>query len=134
MYCHWAERRRVVFSEIKDGAGRASPILHFTGFGAFRTLHAEAGLHVFDEQVGDTARRLVARVTVAAGPEQDVLQAGHFTCATELLLAVPAKPTIVRRYREVPAPMVRDATRGWRTGRLDKVLDGDFDLMAAASG
>jgi len=38
----------------------------------------------------------------------------------------------VRRYREDPSAMVRDAVRGWRTGRLDLVLGGDFDLIGAA--
>ena len=33
------------------------------------------------------------------------------------------------RYRERPTPLVRDAIRGWRTGRLDFVLSGGFDLV-----
>ena len=37
--------------------------------------------------------------------------------------------TIVRRYRKDPSPLVRDSVRGWRTGRLDLVLAGDFDLI-----
>ena len=37
---------------------------------------------------------------------------------------------IVRRYREEPSPLARDRVRGWRTGRLDRVLAGDFDLIA----
>ena len=40
-----------------------------------------------------------------------------------------ARPLIVRRYRERPTPLVRDAVRGWRTGRLDAVLAGGFDLI-----
>jgi ATP-dependent Clp protease ATP-binding subunit ClpC len=36
----------------------------------------------------------------------------------------------VRRYREHPAPLVRDAVRGWRTGRAERVFGGDFDLFA----
>ena len=36
---------------------------------------------------------------------------------------------VVRRYRETPSPLVRDAVRGWRTGRCDRVFDGDFDLF-----
>ena len=36
---------------------------------------------------------------------------------------------IVRRYREAPSPLVRDSRGAWRTGRLDRVLAGDFDLM-----
>ncbi len=39
------------------------------------------------------------------------------------------RATIVRRYRERPTPLVRDAVRGWRTGRLDAVLAGGFDLV-----
>ena len=34
---------------------------------------------------------------------------------------------IVRRYREEPSPLVRDAVRRWRTGRIDRVFAGDFD-------
>jgi len=37
---------------------------------------------------------------------------------------------IVRRYREEPSPLRRDSVRGWRTGRLDRVLAGDFDLIS----
>ena len=37
--------------------------------------------------------------------------------------------TIVRRYRERPTPLVRDAVRNWRTGRVDAVLAGGFDLV-----
>ena len=40
-----------------------------------------------------------------------------------------APPRIVRRYREAPKPLVRDAARGWRTGNIDQVLDGNFDLI-----
>jgi len=36
---------------------------------------------------------------------------------------------IVRRYRDKPSPLVRDTLAGWRTGRLDRVLAGDFDLQ-----
>ena len=36
---------------------------------------------------------------------------------------------VVRRYRQQPSPLVRDGVVGWRTGRLDLVLGGDFDLI-----
>jgi hypothetical protein len=41
----------------------------------------------------------------------------------------PSSDSVVRRYREDPAPLVRDSVRGYRTGRLDRVLAGDFDLF-----
>jgi ATP-dependent Clp protease ATP-binding subunit ClpC len=39
-----------------------------------------------------------------------------------------AQQTVVRRYRPGRSPLVRDTARGYRTGRLDRVLAGDFDL------
>ena len=48
------------------------------------------------------------------------------------LTSTPAEDAeVVRRYRENPSPLVRDVRRGWRTGRLDLVLAGDFDLIPA---
>ena len=38
---------------------------------------------------------------------------------------------VVRRYRREPSPLVRDS-RGWRTGRIDDVLGGAFDLLGDA--
>jgi ATP-dependent Clp protease ATP-binding subunit ClpC len=38
-------------------------------------------------------------------------------------------PTVVRSYREEPSPLVRDRRRGWRTGKLERVTGGDFDLI-----
>lgn len=42
----------------------------------------------------------------------------------------PRSSDVVRRYRGEPAPLVRNADGSWRTGRIDAVLRGDFDLMA----
>jgi ATP-dependent Clp protease ATP-binding subunit ClpC len=44
-------------------------------------------------------------------------------------VALPGQVT--RRYQPGPSPLVRDAVRGYRTGRLDRVLAGGFDLFAA---
>ena len=85
-----------------------------TGFGALRTLRPESGLHVLEvpDGRGGYDRR---RVRVTVTPEAP---------------GTPASRTkIVRRYRERPTPLVRDAVRNWRTGRLDTVLAGGFDLV-----
>ena len=42
----------------------------------------------------------------------------------------PRPNNVVRRYREEP-PLVRDAAGQWRSGRLDLVLGGEFDLLQA---
>ncbi len=129
MYRRWAEKRRMQIREITPRDGKGTPILHVTGFGAFRTLQAEAGLHVLDDQASENARRTVARVTAVGGPDRSLPESGRFAAVSQLLTAVPAGTTIIRRYREEPAPLVRDVSSGWRTGRLDAVLGGDFDLM-----
>jgi len=36
---------------------------------------------------------------------------------------------VLRRYRAQPSPLVRDVAQGWRTGRFDQVMNGDFDLI-----
>jgi hypothetical protein len=40
----------------------------------------------------------------------------------------PRPNNVVRSYREEP-PLVRDAAGQWRSGRLDLVLGGAFDLL-----
>jgi len=36
---------------------------------------------------------------------------------------------VVRRYREERSALVRDSVRNWRTGRLDVVMRGNFDVV-----
>jgi ATP-dependent Clp protease ATP-binding subunit ClpC len=49
--------------------------------------------------------------------------------AQAALAAVGTSATVVRKYRWDPAPLVRDSVRGYRTGRIDRVMAGDFDLF-----
>ena len=63
--------------------------------------------------------RVSVRVTVALlrpGPDGEAVEAAR------------GEQRIVRRYRAAPSPLVRDH-RGLRSGRLDRVLAGDFDVM-----
>ena len=50
----------------------------------------------------------------------------------EALEHAPPPHAVVRRYRREPSPLVRSVNGGWRSGRLDAVLGGDFDLIAAS--
>ena len=100
-----------------------------SGFGAHRILAAEAGLHVFEQSEGG-AGRVTARVRLAAVPLGDVPAAKERKRVVKALDEAPRVNTVVRRYREEP-PLVRDAAGKWRSGRLDLVLGGDFDLLQA---
>jgi ATP-dependent Clp protease ATP-binding subunit ClpC len=129
MYRSWADRRAMHVAELKL-AGR--PALVVSGFGAWRIVEAEAGLHVL-EQDGVGGPRITARVQVAAEPPTDPAQTSTRLAVLAAKLARGAAANdVVRRYRDGDAPLVRDARQGWRTGRLDLVLDGHFDLLGAA--
>lgn len=117
MYLDWAEQRGMRVRVLERDPQQARLRLLIGGFGAWQSLRDERGLHVLERGDGNPAERLRLRVRVAAdgGPGFD---------------AEPeAESRLCRRYQEQPTPLVRDAVRGWRSGRLDKVLGGDFDLM-----
>lgn len=131
MYRQWATRRRMQLKEIAPNDRSGSPILLITGFGAFRTLKGESGLHVLETDGPSGQRRTVCRVTTASGPDQGLPAANEFAAASQLLASAPAITSIIRRYREEPSPLVRDLIGGWRSGRLAAVLGGNFDLIGA---
>ena len=119
MYSAWARERgmRLEGAEQPPANRRYRWQATVTGFGALRTLRPESGLHVLEVPDGRGGYdRHRVRVTVT--PEAPGAAAGR---------AGPHQ--IVRRYRERPTPLVRDAVRNWRTGRLDTVLAGGFDLV-----
>jgi ATP-dependent Clp protease ATP-binding subunit ClpC len=122
MYASWADGRGMRAHRHDAERGQA---LTVTGLGAFTLLRPEAGLHVFEVPTRDRSfRRVSALVTVA--PRDQESRAGE---------AEPpqgSEPTVVRRYREAPSPLVRDAS-GTRTGRIDRVLGGDFDLIGESA-
>ena len=130
MYRSWAAKRRMQFLEMAGAArDKDTPILTVNGFGAHRILSLESGLHVFETSEGG-AGRVTARVRLAVVPLGDVPVAKEHRLIVEALAEAPRSTAVVRRYREEP-PLVRDAAGKWRTGRLDLVLRGEFDLLQA---
>jgi ATP-dependent Clp protease ATP-binding subunit ClpC len=130
MYLAWGRKRHMRMQVLADGT--SGPwAASASGLGARAILAREAGLHVFEAPSVDGGfDRLVARVRVAAQPAApSPPQRSASAHALGCLSATPPDSAIVRRYRAQPSPLVRDAQDGWRTGRLDLVLGGDFDLM-----
>ena len=122
MYVAWADRRGMSAEllDAVDGHRR----LAISGLGCGEILGLEGGLHVL-EHVGEAANggQVVDRDQV------QVVVSGHRPGAPESAEATDASSVVVRRYRPGRAPLVRDSVRGYRTGRLDLVLGGDFDLF-----
>ena len=126
MYEAWARRRGMRVQPLwSDG----SHLFAVSGIGAYRILSPEHGLHVFESPQGEGSfERVAVHVTVAprvpAAPETDAKDQARQALAERVV-----SNAIVRRYRAKPSPLVRDSVRDWRTGRLDRVLDGEFDVM-----
>jgi ATP-dependent Clp protease ATP-binding subunit ClpC len=115
MYLGWAAGRGMQARSASEIEGVR--VLEISGLGAYTLLRAENGVHVLETPVGESSfDRVTVVVDVAAldpgWPSPD-----------------GAEPAIVRRYRREPSPLVRYAS-GMRTGRIDRVLAGDFDLFA----
>jgi hypothetical protein len=115
MYLGWAAGRGM---QARSAAGvDGARVLEISGLGAYTLLRGESGVHVLETPVGESS---FDRVTVVV----DVAALDLHWASTD-----GAEPAIVRRYRREPSPLVRYAS-GVRTGRIDRVLAGDFDLFA----
>ena len=135
----WASKRRMQEQVLEEsGGGGKDPyrlLFAVSGFAAFEILRFEEGLHVYEAPGTDGKGflRFKSRVRVVPQPDEPAggdLDALRAQAASALRRqAAAAKLAVVRRYRESPSPLVRDGVRGWRTGKLDCVLDGDFDLI-----
>ena len=113
MYIGWADARGMRVRR----SGQDPVVLEVSGLGAYTLLKPETGLHVLELPVPERSFDR-ATVLVAVEPAD-----GDVDGATN-----GAEPVVVRRYRHEPSPLVRDAD-GTRTGRIDRVLAGDFDLL-----
>lgn len=137
MYLGWAEKRRMKLDLneiIRNGDNTSSVLLAVSGFGSYRLLEPERGLHVLEmPRDGSSFSRIRARVRVAGQPFDVVTSqvALREVAIRHLRESEETGPVVVRRYRREPSPLVRDAVRGWRTGNIEQVLSGDFDLMVA---
>ena len=136
MYEKWGHKRQMRSQMLADGAQKSGPgtiLMAFGGLGAHAILQREAGLHVFETPDTDGSfLRQSARVRVVPQPfkPRAAAQTEVDYARARVTGAPPGGNNIVRRYREQPSPLVRDGVAGWRTGRLDQVLGGDFDLMS----
>ncbi|MGE4072768.1 MAG: AAA family ATPase [Lysobacterales bacterium] len=115
MYALWAKARGLRVSPAPGEDGTVCLLI--SGYAAFQRLQPENGLHVLDVRGDQDDLRCSARVRVSSDPP--------LATASDQ----DSDSRVCRRYEDGPAPLVRDHVRGWRSGRLDRVLCGDFDLI-----
>jgi ATP-dependent Clp protease ATP-binding subunit ClpC len=137
MYVGWADRCGMQTELL--GAPDGEHLLAVSGLGCGEILRAESGLHVLErvdeERDGSpvTDRNQVQVVVIARVPAPTRSSADTAHAVRVALSATESPSVVVRRYRPGKAPLVRDSVRGYRTGRLDRVLAGDFDLYGQPS-
>ena len=136
MYVKWAEHRLMkheILAETIQGDSRDyTCILAISGFAAFSILEPESGLHVCEAVEKDkNLIRHNVRVAVAPQASAPASDKTDLLKQAQKIFSQGAEKSrkIIRRYQTTPTPLVRDAVRKWRTGRLDRVLDGNFDVM-----
>jgi ATP-dependent Clp protease ATP-binding subunit ClpC len=125
MYQAWARLRGARATVIDVHREPGVTYLHVEGLGAFDALARDHGLHVYESRRdGRAERHALVRVTVMPWTRPAAPAAGSS------LTRVPrdTELAVVRRYQREPSPLVRDVRAGWRTGRIERVLGGDFDL------
>ncbi len=132
MYRAWAGKRHMQLQELALTDPRRMPLLLISGFGAHRLLQQEVGLHVLETEDEQHAGRLAARVRLAVAPLGETPPEKLRAALLERIGLAPQPHRVVRRYRRGASPLVRDMHGSWRSGKLDVVLRGDFDLIAAS--
>ena len=120
--------------QVELVAGVDGHVLGVSGLGCGEILQPEAGLHVLEHVDGErdgspvVDRDQVQVVVVARPPGEGRASPDVALAARTALSGAEVPGLVVRRYRPGKAPLVRDSVRGYRTGRLDRILAGDFDL------
>ncbi|MFM9942004.1 MAG: AAA family ATPase [Hyphomicrobiaceae bacterium] len=130
MYRSWCRKRNMQLGEVEPLSGQGLPIIVVGGFGAHRTLAREVGMHVLEQsETVNGQSRIAARVSMVASPSGSMSKAQQRAMLAEAFAKAPRPATVVRRYRRQPSPLVRNADGSWRSGKLDVVLGGEFDIM-----
>ncbi|MDQ3671522.1 MAG: hypothetical protein M3364_03660 [Actinomycetota bacterium] len=131
MYAAWAQRRGMRLEQLVSTDDEH--VLAVSGLGCSTILTPEAGLHVLeidDGRDGKRVERETATVDVVAWEPRPTHTPEELLASAESALrGAPTNPSVVRRYRLRPDPLVRDSVRGYRTERVERVLAGDFDLF-----
>ncbi len=135
MYTRWAKAREMKCNLLDvdpdDQKSSQRTDLFIEGYAAFNILQPESGIHVLEAGPSSSQGGVKSAVRVYVAPQDDHAATNETLQAqARRALTVDEETTaVVRRYRREPTPLVRDRVRGWRTGRLDLVLSGNFDLI-----
>jgi len=132
MYAAWAAQRGGRLESARLPGPDFRWLGSVSGFAGYSLLEDETGLHIWEFPEDQKPSRRGVRVRVRPHPPA-LLDLDTSTDRDMALREFPPVSDdelgIVRTYREEPSPLVKDRVRNWRTGLLNRVLAGDFDLI-----
>ena len=144
MYRKWADTRGMLLKTVDDAEDQGAKtkrhrvLLSVSGLAAYTILENEHGVHTLENSRDNPNETEKTAVQVYVAPQREASSTTHrqsvFEQAAEAIQSTNSNELrVVRRYQEAPTPLVRDRVRGWRTGRLDLVLAGNFDILQSTS-
>lgn len=131
MYSSWSKHRGMKMELIKESSESGECIFIFSvvGFGAYSLLKSESGYHVFENRGSKEKDMIKTRINVSV---ITMTNEDHRSINTTGILTRFSKSGIskvVRRYRMDKSPVVKDLKNRWQTGKVEYVLNGNFDLF-----
>ncbi|MEL7002195.1 MAG: AAA family ATPase [Bacteroidota bacterium] len=130
MYKNWARSRGMKIDQVLETteAGERSRFYSVVGFGAYSILEAETGYHVFEEHDEETKpKKSKVKVVVLPMLLEDYRDK-TFKSPLKRFQENNSQKNI-RRYIFNKSPLVKDLKNNWQTGKVERVLKGDFDLF-----
>jgi hypothetical protein len=122
------------WTEIDAIPGVEGAALAVAGFGAYRALAREVGLHILERNdTNGASGRITAQVLLAALPLGNASKPEIRRSLSASFGKAKRGTNIVRRYRRSPTPLVRSGDGTLRSGKVEDVLRGNFDLFGHES-
>lgn len=135
MYRKWAKKRRMKIEAMNyrsNTENEQMAVWAVSGFGVFEILEKEEGIHLWEyKNESNQPKKSMANIHILGLPNNSS------DTSIELFEKVwfsylPAQTNdsmqVTRRYVSASSPLVIDKVANWRTGNLDDVLSGNFDL------
>ncbi|MEO1012002.1 MAG: AAA family ATPase [Bacteroidota bacterium] len=132
MYRSWAKMRGMKMETLEESHtfDDIHVIFSIVGFGAYGILNKETGYHIIEESGTGEKQIVKSKILVSVIPME--LEDYRLKEVPPIIqrFKKSSVPKNVRRYKFGKSPIVKDFVSSWQTGKLDKVLKGDFDLFA----
>ena len=131
IYSNWSKVRNMTMEKVhsRDEALERFDYFSILGFGAFSILESESGYHLFERKDPETNEIIKQKVQVKVLPMEDKdFRKKDFNSVIKRFEKF-GRLTNTRRYRFSKSPLIKDVKQNWQTGKMDKFMNGDFDLF-----